>query len=639
LEQALLLADVLQTMGKNVRLVSGMLEPSQAAKLISYLFPRKNFSYASDVPLSQPAADKQLLANVTPHFWLQMQDGPQWIDLDPSFSEAEPGKVFTAAAKTYGRLPDKISPRMLISFSIEKGSSREDILISENELSELVNHPITFTVSSTFQEIKEEKSESGSPAGVFGGLSRSTSGSKKTKGLQAEYTASLMISPDIQASGKFTEKIPESPDKTVKEETISRAWLQFRLTLDDEALLETERVLFEKHQAEDEFPLFQRHSILINGNSIPLEAWEDELRDVSDDRLLAQVKAGVDEIRENLRAKKDKKSLLKKSLALEEKLGRDLGHVINMIFAYTSDALAADAAAALSVLSYYSLPRIIITSVLGEGENVETIMDLRQNSISAIPFPGQALATKESFLYGRGIMESILEGQVLELLSGRKALTTASLMQQAAEEGIITRLYSELELERLESLDMPDHVRHKAGTAIRSGAVLIIPDKAIRFDGENRWGWWQITPNTREAIGVLDTGLHQAVLQRTILETENALDKRMGFMIGAITGAVDTQWMLATKILEYGEINRQALMEIKAYLKKLNFYMCPSFEKTVSVELASVTMVDIEDCYKKAYSLSIEAGVKIEIGWCQGFAKGFACASTQLLNYYLSKYE
>ena len=31
-------------------------------------------------------------------------------------------------------------------------------------------------------------------------------------------------------------------------------------------------------------------------------------------------------------------------------------------------------------------------------------------------------------------------------------------------------------------------------------------------------------------------------------------------------------------------------------------------------------------------------GVKIDMGWCDKFAKGFACASTSILSYYLSQY-
>jgi hypothetical protein len=65
--------------------------------------------------------------------------------------------------------------------------------------------------------------------------------------------------------------------------------------------------------------------------------------------------------------------------------------------------------------------------------------------------------------------------------------------------------------------------------------------------------------------------------------------------------------------------------------------MCPGFEKKISIE-AGVTVVDIEDCYKYEYEIfKAEAGIGISQGWCEQFAKGFACASTSILNYLISQ--
>jgi hypothetical protein len=265
-------------------------------------------------------------------------------------------------------------------------------------------------------------------------------------------------------------------------------------------------------------------------------------------------------------------------------------------------------------------------------------MDLRQDSIEALPYPGQALGMTGTFQYGRGVFESVLEGKVLELFLGKRALTTSYIMQEASKKKIPVRLFSENEKAELEKLGMPEHVSGRALKAMAAGAVIVIPERSIRFDGQDRWGWWQVDPKTQEVVGVLDTGLHQAMIQRTILDTEGMLNSKMGFAIGAITGAVDTQWMLASMILQYGEINKAALQEIKAYMKQLKEYMCPEFEKSVSVTVASVS-VSIEDCFEEGYSWSYEGGVKVEMGWCQAFAKGFACASTSILNYYLSQYD
>lgn len=641
-EQALLLADVLESMGEEVRLASARLDKETSASLIKSLFPgdaEEDFSYAEDVPLSEPFTDETLISNIRDHLWVQIHKDNRWLDLDPVFPDAVPGREFAKAEKTYPFQKENYFPKMMISLSVEKEEAREDVLMMEEELQTLSNQPVTLSISTNFQESENKEASGGSPAGLLGGLSRSTSGKKKTKGLEAVYQVELKIGEGKGVSGTFKEEVSNTSKKAPVENPIKRMWLNFRLTGNGKVLLEEERILFEKIQEADELPLFQRHSILVTPNAIPLEAWEGKLQKVSDPGLLKTIRAGIEEVKSAVKSKKDRKILLNESLSLEKEIGPELGHLINMIFAYSSDSLTEDAGESLSVYSYFNLPRIIIYSLEGDGKAVSTSMDLRHDSISAMPYPGQALGMGETFLYGRGVFESVLEGKVLELFRGKKALTTAFIMEEAARRKVPIRFYSELEKQELEKLAMPDHVRDRALLALASGSILIVPERSIRFEGKERWGWWQVDPLTRETIGVLDTGLHQAMLQRTVLDTEGMLNSKMGFAIGAITGAVDTQWMLAGMVLEYGELNKEALQEIKAYMKQIKAYMCPEFEKSASVTIASVTVVDIEDCYKKEFSWGYEGGVKVEMGWCQAFAKGFGCASTSILNYYLSQYE
>ncbi len=641
-EQAILLLDILQTLGEEARLVSGRLDDEKSALLINSFFPknkRNDFSYAEDVPISQPSAEEELLSNVRDHFWVQIYKDDQWLDLDPVFPDAILGKASAKAEKIYPVQNEDFFPKMMLSLSVEKEGAREDILMMEEKLQTLSNQPITLSISTSFQESGKKEPSGGAPGGVFGGLSRGASGKKKEKGLEAVYQAELKIGEGRKVSGEFREEVPNPSQKTPIENPIKRIWLNFRLTGEGKVLLERERVLFEKIMKADELPLFQRHSILVTANAIPLEAWEDKLQNLSDAQLLEEIRTGVEKVKSGVKSKKDKKILLTESLSLEEKIGPELGHLINMIFAYSSDSLTEDARESLSVYSYFGLPRIIIYSIEGNGKTVATSMDLRHDSVSAVPYPGQAIGMGETFLYGRGVFESVLEGKVLELFSGKKALTTALIMQEAAKRKVSIRFYSELEKNELEKLAMPDHVRNRALQALASGSILIVPERSIRFEGKDRWGWWQVDPLTRETIGVLDTGLHQAMLQRTVLDTEGMLNSKMGFAIGAITGAVDTQWMLAHMVLKYGELNKEALQEIKSYMKQIKAYMCPEFEKSASVTIASVTVIDIEDCYKKEFSWGYKGGVKIEMGWCQAFAKGFGCASTTILNHYLSQYE
>jgi hypothetical protein len=293
---------------------------------------------------------------------------------------------------------------------------------------------------------------------------------------------------------------------------------------------------------------------------------------------------------------------------------------------------------ALSVAAYYPVPRILITTFSGESDKAAISFDLRQDRVEAVPLPGQALNMKQTFLYGRGVMESILEGKLLEMLTGKPALTTAALMQEAARLQVPIRSYSRIDKDSLEKAAPPDPVLRKILPALGSGRIIVMPEKAIDWEGQERWGWWDVDPRTMETIGVMDTGLHQAMVQRTILDSKGPLESRMGLVIGAIVGAVDTQWMLAGMVLKYGELNKAALEEAKAYMKEIDEVMCPGIEEKIEAGIG-VTVIEMEDCFTIGYDVGVEAGVEITQGWCDNFAKGFACASTTILNYYLSQVE
>jgi hypothetical protein len=351
----------------------------------------------------------------------------------------------------------------------------------------------------------------------------------------------------------------------------------------------------------------------------------------------AGVKTRVDEIKESLKAKKATRDTLAKSAALEQQVGSGLGHLINMIFATTSDDQSEQAGAALSVSGWYAVPRVLITSFSSGPNATETTMDLRVDRMEAVALPGQAARMNETFLYGRGIIESILEGKVLELLSGKPALTTAVLMHEAARRNIPIRMFSALEKDMLKGFGLPADVLRRTSAALEAGRIVVMPQRSVPWEGRARWGWWEIDPMTREPIGVLDTGLHQAMVQTSILEAEGPLQSDAGLVIGALVGATDTQWMIMSMILKYGELTKAALLEAKAYMKDIQAVMCPGFEKKVEFSV-SVTTVEIEDCFKHELEIvKAEAGVSIQQGWCEKFAKGFACASTSILNYYLNE--
>jgi len=241
---------------------------------------------------------------------------------------------------------------------------------------------------------------------------------------------------------------------------------------------------------------------------------------------------------------------------------------------------------------------------------------------------------EEAFLYGRGVVDSILEGKVIGLLTGQQPLSTARLMHMAVKNDIPLMMFSQNEIDNLPDLGLPSHIYQKAKSVIDKGHILIIPGKSMEFEKKERWGWWDLDPLKGEVVGVLDSGLHQAVIQRTILETKGMLHDDMGLVVGALVGCVDTYWVLSAQILKYGELDKAAIQEAKDYMKEVGSYLCPGIDVTGSVGIGM--SVEIEDCLKKEIGIGFEGGLKIDQGWCAKFAKGFQCASTTILNYYLA---
>jgi hypothetical protein len=117
------------------------------------------------------------------------------------------------------------------------------------------------------------------------------------------------------------------------------------------------------------------------------------------------------------------------------------------------------------------------------------------------------------------------------------------------------------------------------------------------------------------------------------METSGMLHDDMGLVIGAIVGCVDTHWVLFALILEYGELDMAALQEAKEYMKKIGSYLCPELDATAGIGVG--VSVELEDCWKEEIGVGFHGGLKIDQGWCAQFAKGFKCASTSILNFYI----
>ncbi|MFQ5721595.1 MAG: transglutaminase domain-containing protein, partial [Candidatus Aminicenantales bacterium] len=418
-EQALLLANLLRDEGEEVRIARGELSKDKASLLIEGIFPeKKNFGYSKDVLLSFPAQDRRLIQAVKDHWWVQIYKNDQWLDLDPSFPEAKIGQAFAPLAETFDSVDEDFFPTITISLEIEKGVFKkrkilnpetETVLEWEGSIKEVVNKPLTLKIVASFQTAEEEEEESGGLGGLFGGLSggEKKASDEKSKKIEVIYHAHLIVNQKEVEEGSFSQIIPASSKQKVKE-TITKVALNFQFENPEGTTTSIERLLFQKNKRSQRPDYVQRHSILITANDIPQEAWAKDLKKVLGKERLESLKKELEEIKAGLKEEKNINKLYDKSISLEDEVGPRAGYLINMIFASTSDQISYSLGQALSVFSYYSKPRIIINTFEGTGDQLKVYLDLRQDSKQAVAFPGQAARMSETFLYGRGIIDSIL---------------------------------------------------------------------------------------------------------------------------------------------------------------------------------------------------------------------------------------
>ncbi len=634
-EQALLLGDMLILSGHEIRYVMGMLNDVAAMRLIESAFAKgQKFIYPKTVTLSNPSRDPQLLTHVKQHYWVQLWQKGEWIDLDPCFPSAIIGKTYAHEAQTFSEFDAENLPTVQIALLVEKGEFstkgirhyKSNTVISwRGSLNALANQPISLSIVGIGQTVEQREGSGGGVGGLFGAFGRTAT--EKPKALrEIRYYASLAIGEEEAAEGEFVEK-----DQAGEE--VTAVLLEFELNNAQARNTRLKRVLFEKRTQDDRPANVQRHAILITGNKIPDSFLRAEIEKVRDEKWRREIKQGINKVKDSIKKEELEKSDLSEGLLLEANLGARVGHLANIAFAALSDTLAEELGQALAVLSYYEQPRIIVTSFVGTNDEQQVFIDLRQNNIQAIAYPGQAAGMEQSFCYGRGVLSAILEGELIELLTGQRSLSAAHLLRAAAKRGVPIRMYSPLERDAVTRLNLPNHVAAKALAVLDSNNILILPEAPFEYIGENRWAWWSLDSQTWEAVGFLDTGLRQGLVEITILEEKGPMSTDMAQVLGVIVGVVDTQWVIAAKILEYGNLNEKALQEAKAYMKQIGSYLCPGLDATVGIK---VEVFSIEDCY--SMDLGIEVGLKIDQGWCQKFTKGFKCASTTLLNFYLSEY-
>ncbi len=121
IDQALLLAALLEARGGETRLVRGRLKWSQTARLMM----------GTSTPKAPEAGDPwpRWLEGAADHWWVQARHNGEWVDLDPSFVDTVAGEYLVAPSEWHGQLPSELET------SVRLELRHGDLIVTEVNLS------------------------------------------------------------------------------------------------------------------------------------------------------------------------------------------------------------------------------------------------------------------------------------------------------------------------------------------------------------------------------------------------------------------------------------------------------------------------------------------------------------------------
>lgn len=653
LDQAVLLATLLEDEVVAYRFAQGTLSDVQAAELIDSLYPHNlpPLPFSPDAfDLYQPLADMDLLSTAGPHYWLEVKTdaNSDWLVLDPTFPGMAIGQSPVPAARTFGTPPRDLMQTLTLTLKQETGTGVQSLGSVGGMVSELALRPLSIVLEGT--PVRAQAEAPAVQQAPSGGLGGALGGALTGGGQQQETPPETPTEPGpiigvdfcgyVEAVGQVR-SIPLTKVRLVDpSSSITRQWIEFTYQRPGAPPRTIERTLYEAASTADQQPPpYRRYTLTIAAGPVP-EAVLHEQRAQFQEQ--GEVEKWIEAAR-HLQAASPSEEGVAQARTLEQTLGEAAGHLLALTFASESDSLARRLGASMGVVAVYNQPRIfIVSSEAIDGEEARTRMslDLRLDEVRALPYPEVPRTAAPLFHRTRGIQESALEGLVVERFTGvAEAATTINVVGRVAQAEVPLwhlTAKNKADLSQVESLP-PLEVR-RIERALDEGYEVILPIEAVTLAGAARWGWWQVDPATGAFVGVMEGGQHQAMAE--ILDTymsygPNA-EEQQGYYMGLLAGAVATHGLIIQGILKYGGLNTNIKQQMADILKQLACSVCPDVGAAdYTVELGGA-FFERESCFEAPMGFEVGVGPSANPfeSYCSGFGGGVACSASFLLSNY-----
>lgn len=582
-DRAALLASLLEQSGQKIRFARGTLPEARARDLVMSMWTEHRQAAAavadSNVTEAAKAASNTLTAgirrdftliqdqlqNVSPpgsrdptisvdalvkeaqtHYWVQWLKDGAWVDLDPSFAAAAPGRAHTRGDDTYTALPDSLHHRVTVRIKLEEYA----ILLNGNsEGSPTVREILSYTVkaaglSGTDLVLTHQPENWTGPATS---LETAISSAVSSTGLVKPV---LVTGPEKWMTGTaFRQKLPSSGGLGGLSDMLGGAGTRKPVAI---ATAESVELDFidptgrSVRVVREIFDIVGKARRAAGGNLN-----HQEVRDrvgaktagVANEAVYALFFAtghiagshlmNIEDTPQRSGTPPDVRSTLRQIaigfVAASDGMTKRIGRSERAI-----------------VLFYPDSPRLLIVELASMSGKERVALDLRRDHARAVVtgsrredvFPARVL---------RGVVNGTVERVWMEYLAGQQpesavasSVSTSTLFERAAVENVRPVLLPR-DRDRLDP-GLPPDTAARLREEQTSGQLALAPQRAIVVDSVPRLAWWRIHPRSGETVAVTDEGLH--AIEASLVRYQGT--QTVQVLVRSVVGSTVSRWFIFT---------------------------------------------------------------------------------------------
>jgi len=432
------------------------------------------------------------------HAWIQIADGPDWIDADPSLPEAA---AALSQAEMLETLPDEWYHWLRFEIAADEwhaGSmTRREVVSLSAASARVVDVPVALSMASA-----DEIVELGSTVNQVLSGQKTIYPSIFADGVTVNASQPILFATDVASA---LDPFGDTGTEGIGEEETVSVWLRVEIASPDAAPVVVERALLDRLPPEDRANGTLDPARIAPVQTVPTEIGDDTLEQFS---VLTVIHTDVARI---------------PPTNAFVRFGRDgvfgaLG-VLGPALAGFRDMLGIAVETEAGFWSYPSAPNLTAFHASGAdpatGEGQARIQaDLLHRQRTSLPLAGAAPTSSVHPLVLSGVLDAVAEqmllapetrGQTADASAFATGPSVFGIFAQVADGGPEVRVVTSSA--DLDGIEADPQSRGYLSAALAAGQIVLVPVAPVDLGGEPVLGWWIVDPATGRTRDQLQNGM------------------------------------------------------------------------------------------------------------------------------------